>query len=321
MSYARGKFGIEYTPRSRDDKSHGLRWLLLLLGILLVVSFVVARLFTRQPPTRIEPEPRPPAPATEPTDGTDRPATTPTATPPAPAPRAPVAPSQPKPVKPVHPPPAPPDPQASRDAVKLLDTASQRPAAERVLLEKLAAAERQGEIVVAIDTIKRLCNRPAVADLHPQLWERLGQLNLQLLFSERSSPWTARVTVKRGDSRDRIARDNRTTGAALERLNPNVNWSRIRPGNVVRVLQYPRAVLVIHKRLGFADLSLKGTFFHRYSFTGGAHAAAGVYPVTREPGKSARALLRSLGVTFSPENRADLEMFLAPESSINVSDQ
>ena len=232
-----------------------------------------------------------------------------------------MAPSQPKPVKPVHPPPAPPDPQASRDAVKLLDTASQRPAAERVLLEKLAAAERQGEIVVAIDTIKRLCDRPAVADLHPQLWERLGQLNLQLLFSDRSSPWTARVTVKRGDSRDRIARDNRTTGAALERLNPNVNWSRIRPGNVVRVLQYPRAVLVIHKRLGFADLSLKGTFFHRYSFTGGTHAAAGVYPVTREPGKSVRALLRSLGVTFSPENRADLEMFLAPESSINVSDQ
>ena len=28
-----------------------------------------------------------------------------------------------------------------------------------------------------------------------------------------------------------------------------------------------------------------------------------------------------IGVTFSPADRADLEMFLAPESSINVSDQ
>ena len=327
MSFARGKFGIEYTRRPTDEKSHGLRWLFVLIGILLVVSFIIARLFTRQPPTRIEPESRPsvpsapsmPAPAAEPMGGTNRPAAMPS-TPPA-APRAPVVPSQPKPVKPVHPPPSPPDPQASREAAKLLDTVRQRPAAERILLEKLAAAERQGETVVAIDTIKRLCDRPAVADLHPQLWKRLGQLNMQLLFSERSSPWTARVTVKRGDSRDRIARDNRTTGAALERLNPNVNWSRIRPGNAVRVLQYPRAVLVIHKRLGFADLSLRGNFFHRYSFSGGAHAAVGVYPVTSEPGKSARALLRSLGVTFSPENRADLEMFLAPESSINVSDQ
>jgi LysM repeat protein len=203
----------------------------------------------------------------------------------------------------------------------LLDTAHQRPAAERVLLEKLAAAERQGEIVVAIDTIKRLCDRPAVADLHPRLWERLGQLNMQLLLSDRSSPWTARVTVKRGDSRDRLARDNHTTSAALDRLNPNTNWTSIRPGNVIRVLQNPRAVLVIHKGLGFADLSLKGAFFNRYSFTGGARATAGVYPVSREPGKTAHAYLRDLGVTFSPTDRSDLEMFLAPESSITVSDQ
>ena len=39
-----------------------------------------------------------------------------------------------------------------------------------------------------------------------------------------------------------------------------------------------------------------------------------------EPSKNARACLRTLGVSFSPEDRADLEMFLAPESSINVSD-
>ena len=78
---------------------------------------------------------------------------------------------------------------------------------------------------------------------------------------------------------------------------------------------------MIHKGLGFADLSLKGAFFNRYSFTGGARATAGVYPVSREPGKTAHAYLRDLGVTFSPKDRSDLEMFLAPESSITVSDQ
>ena len=140
-------------------------------------------------------------------------------------------------------------------------------------------------------------------------------------LSDRSSPWTARVTVKRGDSRDRLARDNRTTSAALDRLNPKTNWARIKPGDVVRVLQYPKAVLVIHKGLRFADLSLKGTFFHRYAFTGQVRVPAGVYPVTREPGKTAHAYLRDIGVVFSPADRADLEMFLAPESSINVSDQ
>ena len=320
MSFTRGRYGVEYNRRPIDEKSHGLRWLLTLIGLLLVVSLILTRLFSRKPPARIE----------MPAQGTAEPMAKPappvldaslppraTATPSAPSPQETAAPPKPTP----RPPPMPPDPQATRDAAKLLDTARQRPAAERVLLEKLAAAERQGEIVVAIDTIKRLCDRPAVADLHPRLWERLGQLNMQLLFSDRSSPWTARVTVKRGDSRDRLARDNRTTGAALERLNPNMNWSRIRPGDVVRVLQYPKAVLVIHKGLGFADLSLKGSFFHRYSFTGGKHAAAGVYPIAGEPGKGARACLRALGVVFSPRDRADIEMFLAPESSVNVSDQ
>ena len=317
MAFTRGKYGVEHNRRPVDEKSHGLRWLFVLLGVLLVVSFAVARLFRQQPPARIETDPRPPAPVDEPSEKTDRPVAPPADTPRTPAPDTPKAAPQPKPTRT---PPAPPDPQASRDAAKLLDTVRQRPAAERVLLEKLAAAERQGDVVVAIDTIKRLCDRPAVADLHPKLWERLGKLNMQLLLSDRSSPWTARVTVKRGDSRDRLARDNRTTGAALERLNPKTNWARIRPGDVVRVLQYPRAVLVIHKRLGFADLSLKGGFFNRYSFTGGSHAAVGVYPVTNEPSKNARACLRALGVSFSPEDRADLEMFLAPESSINVSD-
>ena len=311
MSYAKGRFGIEYTPRRRpDNKSGGLRWLLVVIGLLLIGSFIVARLLLRQKPARIEVEDRT---APEPTIVSIPPAPVPPAAS-APAPRT-VATPPPRPPQPA------PDPQATRDAVKLLDTVHQRPAAERVLLEKLAAAERQGEIVVAIDTIKRLCDRPAVADLHPRLWERLGQLNMQLLLSDRSSPWTARVTVKRGDSRDRLARDNHTTSAALDRLNPKTNWKSIRPGDVIRVLQNPRAVLVIHKGLGFADLSLKGAFFHRYSFSGGAHATAGVYPVSREPGKTAHAYLRDLCVSFSPQDRSDLEMFLAPESSITVSDQ
>ena len=320
MAFTRWKYGVEHNHRSDDDKSTGLRWLLTALGILLVVSFILARLFARQQPARIETEEPPAAAPAESKDVVIAPR------PASPAPMPPGRPVNAAPA-PTSPPPSPrvaqtaPDPQATRDAAKLLDTVRQRPAAERVLLEKLAAAERQGEMVVAIDTIKRLCERPAVADLHPRLWERLGKLNMQLLLSDRSSPWTARVTVKRGDSRDRLARDNRTTSAALDRLNPKTNWARIKPGDVVRVLQYPKAVLVIHKGLRFADLSLKGTFFHRYAFTGRVRAPAGVYPITREPGKTAHAYLRDLGVAFSAQDRADLEMFLAPESSITVSDQ
>jgi len=308
MSYARGKYGIEYTRRPSNEKSGGRRWMLVALGVLLVVSFFVPRLLSHKKAPRIN-EPQPDA---ESARGKIRPSS-------APAPHVPVR----RTATAEKPPPARPTTSSTttRDKDWMLANIGRRPTTERVLLEKLAAAERQGEVVVAIDTIKRLCDRPAVADLHPRLFTRLGQLNMQLLFSERSSPWTARVIVKKGDSRDRLARNSHTTGAVLDRLNPDTNWARIRPDDVVRVLQFVKAELVVHKEGGFADLLFKGSFFRRFAFSGRVHVPAGGYPVTREPGKTAHAILRDLGAGFSPEDRADLEMFLAPESTITVSDQ
>ena len=305
MSFARGKYGVEYTRRPADERSGGRRLVLASLGILLVVSFTLARLFARKQPARIDAEPS--------ANGTDAAVAAPAGAV-ASSPRTLTSTAPPRTVQ------APPDPQATREAAKLRDAAQRRPAAERLLLAKLATAESQGNVVAAIDTLKRLCGDPAAAGHYPHLWKRLGQLNMQLLLSERSSPWTARVSVKKGDSRDLLARNNHTTGAALDRLNPNTNWARIRPGDVVRVLQYPKAVLVVHKGFGFADLSLKGGFFNRYPFSGNVRAPAGSYPVAREHGKTAHAILRDLGAEFSPADRADLEMFLAPESTVNVSD-
>lgn len=302
MSYARGKYGVEYTRRPSNEKSGGRRWMLLFLGALLIVSYILAHLLSRPKPTRI--------------DGETQPAAIPVPRVPAPAP-APctVTTAKPKSNK------SPPTTMRTRGKDWMLENINQRPTAERVLLEKLAAAERQGEIVVAIDTIRRLCVSSAVKDLHPRLFTRLSQLNMQLLFSERSSPWTARVIVKKGDSRDLLARNSHSTGAVLDRLNPNTNWARIRPDDVVRVLQYVKAVLVVHKGAGFADLMFKGSFFRRFVFRGHVRMPAGDYPVSRESGKTAHAILRDLGAEFSPEDRTDLEMFLAPESTITVSDE
>ncbi len=301
MAFTRGRYGVEHNRRPDDEETHGLRRLVVSLVAISVVASIAAHFIMKQKDAvdvEIEPAPAP-RPVEKPVE---KPAEKPVIPTPAPAPVAPA-----------------PEPEKTE---KMLDKIRQRPTAERVLLEKLAAAERQGDAMIAIDTIERLCARPAVADLHPQLRERLGKLNMALLLSGRSTPWTALVTVKRGDSRERIARDHRTTGAALERLNEKTNWARIRPGDVVRVLQNPRAVLVVHKGLGFADLSLKGKFFKRFYFKGGKSADAGVYPISREIGKNFRTYLRKMEITFSPPDRADLEMFLAPDSSsITVSDQ
>ncbi len=216
--------------------------------------------------------------------------------------------------------PPPPSPEA-RLVEKWLETAQTRPDKERVLLERLAEAERRKNVPVAIDTIKKLYDRPTMADLQDQLVRRLGDLNLQHLLSGATTPWTAIVTVKRGDSRDRIAREHRTTSTAVAKLNPRVKWEKIRPGDTVRVLNFPNAVLVIYKQRGYADLSLKnGQFFRRYYLSIAKTVKNAVYPIAAESGATVHARFRELGVKAAPRDRAEMEMFLAPGSRITVAE-
>ncbi len=226
--------------------------------------------------------------------------------------------------KPVAKPPAPKPvvvPPEARLVEKWLETAQTRPDKERVLLERLAEAERQKNVPVAIDTIKKLYDRPTMADLQDQLVRRLGDLNLQHLLSGATTPWTAIVTVKRGDSRDRIAREHRTTPAAVAKLNPRIKWERLQPGNAVRVLNFPNAVLVIYKQRGYADLSLKnGQFFRRYYLSIAKTAKSAVYPIAAESGATVHGRFRELGVKAAPRDRAEMEMFLAPGSRITVAE-
>ncbi len=212
-------------------------------------------------------------------------------------------------------------PPEARLVEKWLETAQTRPDKERVLLERLAEAERQKNVPVAIDTIKKLYDRPTMADLQDQLVRRLGDLNLQHLLSGTTTPWTAIVTAKRGDSRDRIAREHRTTSAAVAKLNPRIKWERLQPGDAVRVLNFPSAVLVIYKQRGYADLSLKnGQFFRRYYLTIAKTAKSAVYPIAAESGATVHGRFRELGVKIAPRDRAEIEMFLAPGSRITVAE-
>ena len=330
MAFVRGRYGVEYQPR-HDGETHRLRWLLPCLIGLALVSFISARIMIKRRTPRPAPDIEAPTVPPVPDNGgelhEDPPKTAVVAekpekkTPVVPAPPA-AAPEQPKVERP-RPKPAPtPVPEAARTVEGWLETARTRPAGERVLLEKLAAAERQGDMRAAIDTIEKLHDRPTMADLKDKLVRRLGDLNVKYLFTGRTTPWTAPVTVRRGDSRDRIARDHRTTGAALDKLNPKQDWSKIKPGDVVRVIDYPSAVLVIHKQLNYADLSLKnGKFFRRYFITAAKSAQAGVYPVAAEAGQTLRARFRELGIRLTSEDRAELDMFMAPGSRITVADQ
>ena len=163
--------------------------------------------------------------------------------------------------------------------------------------------------------------RPQAEDLKDQFVRRLGELNTQLLFSGTNTPWTATVTVKRGDTLQRIAANHRTTQESLLRLNKLKDPNRLALGQTLRVLNFPDVDLVVHKQLNFADLMLKKRIFKRYYVTVKDDVATGALLVANEAGARASDHLRALMKQIAPVDRDELRLFLAPGSRITVTAQ
>jgi len=298
MGYTRDRFGIEFNAVRRDrEERHLLRWTLLGAGLLAVISFVSARGCASRMHMPEFPPPRPVGPA-----------------------QPPAVPQPPTDDFPPRPKALPTVPSAAVGAVeRWIATSKGRPALERTLLEKLLEAERASNAVLALDTIERLRKRPAMADLDEPLARRLGALNLDMLMSGRPTPWTATVTAKRGDTPYRVAREHGTTVSAVLKLNRLASGTgKIEPGTVLRVLEFPRAALVVHRKTRQADLTMNGKFFKRYYASTGAATNLVSVQVTRETGPRAR--FAETGVVFAPADLDEIAMFLPPGSSIAVAD-
>ena len=308
MSYTRGRFGVEFNDVKRDSgERHLLRWTLLGAGALAVVSFISARGcaskvrmpdFTPQV-SDLAQTPSPPAPEKKSAEAdADRPVG---ANGKAPDPKRQSAPSA-----------------AANMVERWLRTSDDRPAHEKTLLGKLLAAERSANVVLALDTIERLRQRPAMADLDEPLARRLGALNLQLLMSGRPTPWATNVTSRRGDTPFRIAREHGTTVAAVLKLNGLPADAKLKPGTTLRIMEFPRAALVVHRKTKQADLTLNGKFFKRYYASTSPQTPTTSVQVTRESGPRTR--FSSMGIVFAPDDLDEIAMFLPPGASIVVAD-
>lgn len=349
MSFAQGRYGIMYhptrNPRPRP-KSSG-RWVAVVL-ILVLIAFctyrIVKKVQTPTPPDKkdpplarvVEPPKTPIEKVVLPSEKTT-PKTKPQPTPDAPrkATTADVAPSKkgevlgfkdptvvigrPKPLRDT--PPASPLPTWLEKA--LLTADADRPLLERQQMQRLAQAERDGNSAIAVDAIEKIYARPAMVDLQNHLVLRLGQLNMKRLLSETNTPWTTIVKIQRGDTLERLSREHRTTMAATQLLNPKLDPNRLKIGMPIRLLNYPNAVLVIHKKLESADLFLKGNkLFKRYYLRVGDKATPGSYPISNESGMTTVSRFSQFGLKpVQVSDRKELELFLAPGSRITVSDQ
>ncbi len=321
MAYARGRYGIEYTPRPAPSREHHhLGWLLLGVAVLVAVSYFFTRRERIPGPPPLQPPPDAPM---------ERPATLPSV----PAQSAPPI-VETKPASTATPPikntPHRQEHRAQRPAAGMTPFAAKVdgwiasrtwPKNEQELLTLLRDAEQRGNLMGARGAIDNLMYRPTVEDIKDQLIRRLGELNTQLLFSGTNTPWTATVSVKRGDTLQRIATEHRTTLEALQKLNPLKDPNRLALGQKLRVLNFPDADLVIHKQLQFAELLLKKRIFKRYYVTIRADAATGAYQVSNESGSRASDHLRALFEKIAPADRDELRLFLAPGSRITVTAQ
>ncbi len=192
---------------------------------------------------------------------------------------------------------------------------------EQILLERLHKAETEGNTVIAIDAIEKLRKFPTMADLDDKLARRLGTLNMKLLLSGQPTPWTKVVSRRPGETPYRIARDHGTTVAAMKVLNHLLETHAFTNGtDKVRVLEFPRAALIIHRKTGVADFTLNGKFFKRYYVRTGEKTKPGVYPITRKPNEGPLGRFKSLELKLATTDEEELGMFFAPGAQFTVSD-
>ena len=208
-------------------------------------------------------------------------------------------------------------PGGSGEAAGLAGRNEKRPPAVRALLERLEVADRQGNVVLQIDTIERLRqHRDSVADIDDHLARWLGNLNRKLFLEAKTSPWTVSYVVRTGDTVHQIAREHGATVAAVLMLNGVGDPRRLRPGQTLRVPNRPKTKLKVHVASQIADLEINGKFFRRYDVSVAKDAELGERTVTRNDGEGARQLLDKANVRFSDADLKEVALMLPPGSSI-----
>lgn len=309
--YRRGKYGIEINVRARKSGPGPLQLVLTTGLVLVAIAFFSFRGCFRR---REVPKPVPPPVSIVRPVSDERPQIV--------APASP-EPQQEQPSMPELPPDEVDEVKSQpggSDAVRdLAGKNENRPPAVRALLERLEAADQQGNVVLQIDTLERLRqNKDAVADIDDLLARRLGNLNRKLFLEGKTNPWVVAYTVRTGDTVNQIAREHGATIAAVLMLNGVGDPRRLRPGQALRIPNRLKYKLKVHAASQIADLEVNGKFFRRYDVDVPKDVELGERAVTRNDGEGARQLIEKSKVRFSDADLKEVSLMLPPGSSIVI---
>ncbi len=287
MSLARGKFGIEFDPLRGDEAPSGRGILIFAAVLIVLISFTVTlvkRLGANDEELALERAER--TPVTE------------AAKPVAPASLAapPLAPA------------VPPEKAALASRSRTM----------RNLLMRLTEAERDRDLSRQVETIELLRALPGnpAADIDHLLVQRLGRLNYRWMFGDENSPWTSRITPRRGNSAERIAKEQGMTLAALLKLNHWRSTDEMRPNEPVRVFNRPNFVLIVHRRSRLAELMLDGKLFKAYELAQVPRSEPGYYLATED----LKQQLTKLDLAFTAPAQAELRLFLLATAPILIAE-
>lgn len=283
MLYESGKYGVDFSRRQRRNDPSPLGPVLVLVGVLVLIFLVVfgaGRLWRLRERIVAKPPPE---------------------------------------VEVVDVPPAPPAEVLPACDVATEAASDRRPREVRNLLLRLKEAMRKKDLPMAVSTIEKIRSLPGApaADLDDDLARQLGSLNFRWMIVGRNPQWVETVVVKTGDSVSRISKERGASLASTLRLNPDIDPSRIRPGQSVSVLSHPHFRLTLNKSARLADLYLNDRFFKRYDLVGETTLPAGVY----ETAGSVRKFLTEKGVDMKADDRAELEMLLPSSVPVLVTDR
>lgn len=286
MSLARGKFGIEFDPLRGDEAPSG-RGLFIFAAVLIVlISFTVTlvkRLGANDEELALERAER--APVTEAAKAV-----------PASLPAPPLAPA------------VPPEKAALASRSRTM----------RNLLMRLTEAERDRDLSRQVETIELLRALPGnpAADIDHLLVKRLGRLNYRWMFGDENSPWTSRLTPRRGNSAERIAKEQGMTLAALLKLNHWRSTDELRPNESVRVFNRPNFVLIVHRRSRLAELMLDGKLFKAYELAQVPRVEPGLYQATDD----LKQQFTKLDLAFTAPAQSELKLFLLASAPILIAE-
>lgn len=282
MSLARGKYGVEYDARVRDDDSSGLGWVVILAVLVATGSLALTVVHRAKSLPNESPEAASAVGASV---------------------RGPASPARAAVTEPVP-------------SVVSPEVLVGCPPKLRNLLMKLGEAEKAGDIVLQVNAIEqiRALPDPLPGTLDEDLAKRLGDLNVRWLFEFANAQWVSEVTVKAGDTAIRIAQEHGSTFAALKRLNPGLDVEHLVIGDRVKVMDQPRCTLEVTAGGRRAELRLGGKFFKRYTLRGPVTGRVG----ERELDGALRNFLAENGIWFFATDRSELETIVSRHLALRI---